>query len=177
VLTNKNSSGCYLQASHSTMHFNIISNLKNSKTCILSSPLRSYTFCQNQRSLYGNRGAASEFAWECHAKLIFLIYLKPETQDHMIIRPKLRAIQSTYPGEGPKQEAVLWGLWQPVSLQCGIVSWNFPLWWFLIGHSPLVFQTLLCKAPPSWNAPPKSFVQKWFCAHLSGKNVFTEKFK
>lgn len=66
-----------------------------------------------------------------------------------------------------------------LSLPCGIVGWNFPLRQAVSFRAfPFgVRDSTLGNAPPSWNAPPKGFVLKWFCAHLSGKKVFTEKFK
>lgn len=102
---------------------------------------------------------------------------------HKISRPELRVIQSPLPGkrkERLEQEALPQeGLWQPVSLLCGIVGWNFPLG-LAVPYRAFPFgvpDSTLWNAPPSLNAPPKGFELKWFCAHLSGKNVFTEKFK
>lgn len=46
----------------------------------------------------------------------------------------------------------------------------------LCGAFPSVSRTPLCD-DPQWKCPPKGFVWKCFGAHLSGKNVFTEKFK
>lgn len=73
--------------------------------------------------------------------------------------------------QGPEQEALPSSLWQPVS--------HSPLWSHLRRRGGLPFSvpdSPVCRAT-LLKCPPKGFVRQGFCAHLSGKNVFVEKFK
>lgn len=106
--------------------------------------IRSYIICLRKYVYMGGSVAVTQFAWEYCAKLIFLIFLKPGTWGHMISRSKSKVKQITFPR---KRKGRSWTRGTPwtdcdgFSPLCGLVDWNFPVWWFLTGHSLLVSQT------------------------------------